>query len=400
VDRSSDGQDLNLLVQDPQQRVGRRGVLRVAALLGAAGVAGGVVGGVAGYLGGRAAGHTSTADQPQGAAGAVGGPRRRERLLNVYNWSDYVDEKTIPLFQAYSNVRVNYDVYSSNDDLLAKLRAGPTQYDIVVPTNWFVPTYRRLGLLQPLRQDLIPNLVNLDKTFVETDYDPGNKYTIPWQWGTTGLGYNAKRVPGGKVDSWAALYQPTPSLGGRISILREVTEVIGCTLIYLGKDPNSTKDADLQQVVDTFKGLRRQLKQLKFSSDTYIDELAAGETWLAQGWSGDVFQAQADNPDVRYVIPKEGSLRWADVMCVPKDAPHPENAARFMNYVLHPHVAARISKYVSYGTPVPLAKALLPPEQLNDPGIYPPSSVKLSLMTLTDQRLKALQGVYDTIVKA
>jgi spermidine/putrescine-binding protein len=400
VDRSSDGQDLNLLVQDPQQRVGRRGVLRVAALLGAAGVAGGVVGGVAGYLGGRAAGHTSTADQPQGAAGAVGGPRRRERLLNVYNWSDYVDEKTIPLFQAYSNVRVNYDVYSSNDDLLAKLRAGPTQYDIVVPTNWFVPTYRRLGLLQPLRQDLIPNLTNLDKTFVETDYDPGNKYTIPWQWGTTGLGYNAKRVPGGKVDSWTALYEPDPSLGGRISVLREVTEVIGCTLIYLGKDPNSTKDADLQQVVDTFKGLRRQLKQLKFSSDTYIDELAAGETWLAQGWSGDVFQAQADNPDVRYVIPKEGSLRWADVMCVPKDAPHPENAARFMNYVLHPHVAARISKYVSYGTPVPLAKALLPPEQLNDPGIYPPSSVKLSLMTLTDQRLKALQGVYDTIVKA
>jgi spermidine/putrescine-binding protein len=143
-----------------------------------------------------------------------------------------------------------------------------------------------------------------------------------------------------------------------------------------------------------------RLKTLKFSSDTYIDELAANETWLAQGWSGDVFQAQGDNPDIRYVIPKEGSLRWADVMCVPQDAPHPENAANFMNYVLHPKVAARISKYVSYGTPVPLAKALLPREQLNDPGIYPPSSVKLSFMTLTDQRLKALQGVYDTIIKA
>jgi spermidine/putrescine-binding protein len=398
VDDRGDGQDLNLLVQDPQHRVGRRGVLRLGALLGVAGVAGGVVGGAAGYLGGRAA-----ADQHRGEAagsGAAGAPRRRERLLNIYNWSDYIDEKTIPLFQAWTNVRINYDVYSSNDDLLAKLRAGPTQYDIIVPTNWFIPTYRRLGLLQPLRQDLIPNLTNLDKTFVETDYDPGNKYTIPWQWGTTGLGYNTKRVPGGKVDSWAALYEPDPSLGGHLSILREVTEVIGCTLIYLGKDPNSTKDADLQQVVDTFKGLRRHLKQLKFSSDTYIDELAAGETWLAQGWSGDVFQAQADNPDVRYVIPKEGSLRWADVMCVPKDAPHPENAARFMNYVLQPRVAARISNYVSYGTPVPLAKALLPPEQLNDPGIYPPSSVKLSFMTLTDERLKALQGVYNTIIKA
>ena len=397
MDGRGDGQNLNLLVKDPQQRIGRRGLLRVGALLGAAAAAGGA----AGYLGGRAAAQTSTAEEPPDeAAGAVAGPRRRERLLNIYNWSDYIDEVTIPRFQALANIRVNYDVYSSNEDLLAKLRAGPTQYDIIVPTNWFVPTYLRLGLLQPLRRDLIPNLVNLDKTFVETDYDPGNKYTIPWQWGTTGLGYNTKRVPGGTVDSWAALYEPDSSLGGHISLLREVTEAIGCTLIYLGKDPNSTRDADLQQVVDTFKRLRRQVKNLKFSSDTYIDELAANETWLAQGWSGDVFQAQGDNADIRYVIPKEGSLRWADVMCVPKDAPHPDYAAWFMNYVLHPKAAARISRYVSYGTPVPLAKALLPLEQLNDPGIYPPSSVKLSFMTLTDQRLKTLQGVYDTIVKA
>jgi spermidine/putrescine-binding protein len=255
VDGRGDGQDLNLLVQDPQQRIGRRSLLRVGALLGTAAAAGGV----AGYLGGRAAAQTSTAEQPPDAAvGTVGGPRRRERLLNIYNWSDYIDEVTIPRFQAVANIRVNYDVYSSNDDLLAKLRAGPTQYDIIVPTNWFVPTYLRLGLLQPLRGDLIPNLVNLDKTFVETDYDPGNKYTIPWQWGTTGLGYNSKRVPGARVDSWAALYQPNPSLGGHISLLREVTETIGCTLIYLGKDPDSTKDGDLQQVVDTFKRLRRQ----------------------------------------------------------------------------------------------------------------------------------------------
>jgi len=395
VDGRGHGQDLNLLVEDPQQRVGRRGFLRVAALLGAAGVAGGITGGVAGYLAGQA--NREDDRQDRTTAGAAG-PRRREQTLNIYNWSDYIDDRTIPVFQALANIRVNYDVYSSNEDLLAKMRAGPTTYDIIVPTNQFIPTYRRLGLLQPLRQDLIPNLVNLDKAFVETDYDPGNKYTIPWQWGTTGLGYNTKRVPGGTVDSWTALYEPNPSLGGRISILREVTDLIGCTLIYLGKDPNSTRDADLQQVVGTFKDLRRRVKQLKFSSDTYIDQLAAGELWLAHGWSGDVFQAQGDNADISYVIPKEGSLQWADVMCVPKDAPHPENAARFMNYVLHPKSAARISKYVSYGTPVPLAKALLPPEQLDDPGIYPPSSIKLSFLTLSDERIKKLQGVYNTIV--
>jgi spermidine/putrescine-binding protein len=395
VNSTGDGRELNLLVEDPQQRVGRRGFLRVAALLGAAGAAGGITGGMAGYLAGQA--NREDDRQDRAAAGAAG-PRRREQTLNIYNWSDYIDETTIPRFQALANIRVNYDVYSSNEDLLAKMRAGPTQYDIIVPTNQFIPTYRRLGLLQPLRQDLIPNLVNLDKAFVETDYDPGNKYTIPWQWGTTGLGYNTKRVPGGRVDSWTALYEPNPSLGGRISILREVTDLIGCTLIYLGKNPNSTRDADLQQVVGTFKDLRRRVKNLKFSSDTYIDQLATGELWLAHGWSGDVFQAQGDNADISYVIPKEGSLQWADVMCVPKDAPHPENAARFMNYVLHPKTAARISNYVSYGTPVPLAKSLLPSEQLDDPGIYPPSSIKLSFLTLNEERIKKLQGVYNTIV--
>ena len=395
MNSTGDGRELNLLVEDPQQRVGRRGFLRVAALLGAAGAAGGITGGVAGYLAGQA--NREDDRQDRTTAGAAG-PRRREQTLNIYNWSDYIDETTIPRFQALANIRVNYDVYSSNEDLLAKMRAGPTTYDIIVPTNQFIPTYRRLGLLQPLRQDLIPNLVNLDKAFVETDYDPGNKYTIPWQWGTTGIGYNTKRVPGGTVDSWTALYQPNPSLGGRISILREVTDLIGCTLIYLGKDPNSTRDADLQQVVGTFKDLRRRVKHLKFSSDTYIDQLATGETWLAHGWSGDVFQAQGDNADISYVIPKEGSLQWADVMCVPQDAPHPENAARFMNYVLHPKTAARISNYVSYGTPVPLAKSLLPSEQLDDPGIYPPSSIKLSFLTLNEERIKKLQGVYNTIL--
>src|SRR6266545_7457790 len=195
-------QDLNLLVQAPERRVGRRGFLRAAGLLGAAGVAGfagGIVGGMA-------------RDGDGGAAGpvlaALPGNRRDERLVNIYNWSDYIDERTIPLFQARSNLRVNYDVYSSNEDLLAKLRAGPTQYDIVVPTNNFIPTYLRLGLIEPLRQDLIPNLSNLDKEFVETDYDPGNRYTIPWQWGTTGIGYNKRRVPGGTVDSWAAVFAP------------------------------------------------------------------------------------------------------------------------------------------------------------------------------------------------
>jgi spermidine/putrescine transport system substrate-binding protein len=384
-------QDLNLLVQAPERRFGRRGFLRAAGLLGAAGVAG--------FAGGILGGMARDGDG-DGAAGPVlaAGPgnRRDERLVNIYNWSDYIDERTIPLFQARSNLRVNYDVYSSNEDLLAKLRAGPTQYDIVVPTNNFIPTYRRLGLIEPLQQDLIPNLTNLDKEFVDTDYDPGNRYTVPWQWGTTGIGYNRTRVPGGEVSSWAAVFEPTRAVAGRVSLLREVTDLIGCALIYLGKRPNSSREADLAEVVRLVRSIKRRLK--RFTTDTYIDELAAGETWLAQGWSGDVFQAQDANSDIAYVIPKEGSMRFVDVMCVPKGAPHPGNAARFINYVLRPATQARISEYVSYATPVSLAKPLLPSVHVSDPSIYPPASTKLSIVTVTGQKLERWQAAYDQIL--
>jgi spermidine/putrescine transport system substrate-binding protein len=300
------------------------------------------------------------------------------------------------VFQAQSNIRVNYDVFSSNEDLLAKLRAGPTDYDIIVPTNNFVPTYLKLEMIEPLRQDLIPNLTNLDREFVETDYDPGNRYTVPWQWGTTGVGYNRTKVPGGKVDSWAAVFDPASGTTGHVTLLREVTDLIGCALIYLGRSPNSVEERDLADVVKLVRSIKGKVR--RFTTDTYIDELAASETWLAQGWSGDVFQAQDQNQDVSYAIPKEGSLRFVDVMAIPKGAPHPANAARFMNYVLHPKVQARISKYVSYGTPVSLAKPLLPAEQTSDPSIYPPASTKLSIVTLTGQKLERWQAAYDQIV--
>jgi putrescine transport system substrate-binding protein len=382
--------ELNMLMPPPDRRVGRRSFLQVAGLLVAAGAAG--------YAGGTVAGWND--DDPAAAPAAAGranpGASPDDRLLNIYNWSDYIDDRTIPIFQALTNLRVNYDVYSSNEDLLARMQAGKTNYDIVVPTNNFIPTYLKLGLIQPLRQDLIPNLTNLDREFVETDYDPGNRYTVPWQWGTTGIGFNRRRA-GEAVDSWAAVFEPSQAMGGHVTLLREVTDLIGCALIYLGKSPNSIRDADLAEVVRLVRSIKPKLKG--FTTDTYIDELAANETWLAQGWSGDVFQAQDQNPDVSYVIPKEGSLRFVDVMAVPKGAPHPNNAARFINYVLHPKVQARISKYVSYGTPVSLAKPLLPSDQTTDPAIYPPAATKLSILTLTGQKLQKWQAAYDEIVK-
>jgi putrescine transport system substrate-binding protein len=379
-----DGNELNLLIQRPGARVGRRQILRVGALLGAAGALAACAGDTQPSSGDQAQSTTTLDNRPE------------EQVLNFYNWSDYIDDKTIPNFQKQSGIKVNYDNYSSNEDLLAKMRAGRTRYDIIVPTNWFVPTYLKLGLIQPIRFDLIPNAKNVDPSFVKADYDPDGKYTVPWQWGTTGLGYNTTKVPGGEIDSWKALYEPDPSLSGKISLLREVTDVIAGTLIYLGKDPNSTEDADLKQVEETVRGLKPKLK--KFTSDTYIDELAANETYLAQGWSGDVYQAQGENDKVTYVIPKEGSLQWADVMVVPKTAPHPKNAAKFMNYVLDPKVAAKISEYVSYGTPVTEARKLLPKEQLEDPSIYPPPEIKLHIVTLSGPKIQKWQTTFDAII--
>src|SRR5919197_6774684 len=241
LDDREDERGLNLLMQAPDRRLGRRGFLRNAALLGVAGVAG--------YAGGTVAGLGRRGGVDRGGAAGVPFNRRDERVLNIYNWPDYIDDQTIPAYQAHTNVRVNYDVFSSNEDLLAKMRAAPTQYDIIVPTNNFIPTYRSLGLIEPLHQELIPNLTNLDKEFVNTDYDPGNRYTIPWQWGTTGVGYNRRRVRGGTVDSWAAVFDPAAGMTSRVSLLREVTDLIGCALIYLGKRPTSAADPDLREVV-------------------------------------------------------------------------------------------------------------------------------------------------------
>jgi putrescine transport system substrate-binding protein len=387
---SKEDPELNLLMQAPGQQVGRRGFLQIGALLGVAGAAG--------YLGGRGAtlGRHDASAAKVPSARELPSNRRDERVLNVLNWSDYVDEQTIPVYQAHSNIRVNYDVYSSSEELLAKMRAGPTDYDIIVPSSSFIPTYRQLDLIEPLRQDLIPNLGNLDREFVETDYDPGNRYTIPWQWGTTGIGYHRRRVAGA-VSSWKSVFEPDAAVRGRVSLLREVTDLIACALIYLGKSPNSSKEADLAEVVSLLRSAKSKVR--KFTSDTYIDELAAGETWLAQGWSGDMFQSSDRNAAIAYRIPDEGSLRFVDVMCVPKGAPHSGNAARFMNYVLQPKVQARISRYVSYGTPVSLAKPLLPAEQLSDPAIYPPSSIKLSIITVTGQQQTTWRAAFDAVVR-
>ncbi len=314
-----------------------------------------------------------------GDDGGGSGDTEMSDQLNIYNWSDYIAEDTIPNFEEEFGVSVTYDNYSSNDTLLAKLQSGATGYDIIVPSDYMVTTMRQLDLLQPINLDNVPNIENLYPRFREAPFDPGNEYSIPWQWGTTGIGYNMEQVPDFR-PSWEMMWDEKYS--GKITMLTEIRDVFAVALFRLGYDINTTDAAQINEAKDMLLEQKPLLKH--YTSDTYIDELASNDTWLAHGYSGDVFQAVAENESVGYAIPEEGAVIWVDSMCIPKDAPHKYTAEAFMNYVLQPEVGAAISNYVWYASPNQAAEEFIDPEILQDPAIYPPEEVEARLQFIED----------------
>ncbi len=325
----------------------RRGFLKRA---GAAGL----LVGASGFLAACGGGDSSTGDT------------ELSEELFFYNWSDYIDEETLPNFETEFGAKVVYDNYSSNDDLLAKLQSGASGYDIIVPTDYMITTMLGLDLIQEIDLDNIPNVANLYPRFREAPFDPGNKYSIPWQWGTTGIGYNSVKVPDFK-PSWDMLWDEKYS--GKITMMAEIRDVFAVALFRLGYSPNTRDTAQIEEAKQMLIEQKPLLKH--YSSNTYIDELASEDSYLSHGWSGDVFQAQLDNEAVLYAVPEEGSLTWVDCMCIPKGAPHKYTAEVFMDYVCRPEVAAAISNYVYYASPNEAAEEFILPEILDDPQIYP-----------------------------
>jgi spermidine/putrescine transport system substrate-binding protein len=300
-------------------------------------------------------------------------PKPEAKQLNFYNWTDYIAADTIPNFQKRTGIHVTYDNYSSNDELFAKMTVGNTGYDIIVPTDNVLVKMKHGNLLEKLDLSKIPNVGNLDPRFRNAAYDPGNQYSIPWQWGTTGIGFDKKKVSG-EVTDWDAFN--LPAVKGKSSYLDEARDAFGMALFALKKDPNSTNDADLDQAKDYLIELKKKIQ--KITSD-YQDPLKAGSLLLAQAYSGDIFQIQADNPDIEYVIPASGGFSWVDNMTIPKGAPHPNNAMMFMNYILEPKVGAALTNYVSYGSPNKAATPYISKDILNNPLIYPPADVLAKL---------------------
>jgi putrescine transport system substrate-binding protein len=325
-------------------------------------------------------------------AASPGGAGSEEKVLNVYNWSDYIDPQVIDDFQKETGISVRYDVFDSNEVLETKLLTGNSGYDVVVPSAYFLERQIKAGVFRKLDKARLPNLANLDPDLESraAGHDPGNEHGVVYMWGTTGIGYDAGKVqalmPDAPVDSWRLIFDPAVISKFKdcgVSVLEDPTDMVGTALIYLGKDPNSQSEEDLKLAEQALLAIRPYVRQI--TSAQYIEGLANGELCVAVGYSGDVLQArdraaEAGKPvDIRFSIPKEGALMWFDTLAIPADAEHPGNAHLFIDYLLRPEVAARSSDFVNYANANAKATALVNEELRNDPGIYPSPETKARL---------------------
>jgi putrescine transport system substrate-binding protein len=315
-----------------------------------------------------------------------------EKIVSIYNWSDYIGETTTADFEKKTGIKVIYDVMDSNEVLETKLLAGRTGYDIVVPTAPFLERQIKAGVYMKLDKSRLPNLSNMDPDILARTalHDPGNEYSVNYLWGTIGIGYNPgmvkKALGTDSIDSWSAILEPRNAarLGKcGIAILDSPTDVFGSVAIYKGLDPNSEKPEDLKVVEETLMKIRPHVKY--FHSSSYINDLAAGEICVALGWSGDVLQARdrgaaASNPvRVAYAIPKEGAINYFDMLAIPADAPHPGNAHEFLNFLMDPAVIAKVSDKVRFANGNAAALPLVDEAMRNDPNVYPSAEVKTRL---------------------
>lgn len=319
------------------------------------------------------------------------GPERRppaaglEPELNIYNWFDYIGPETIAGFEQEFGVRVTYDTYESNEEMLGKLMAGATGYDLVVPTGYQLPLLRERGMVARLDRARLPNWDNLMPLFQSTPADPAGEYGVPWQWGITGIAYRADLLPAAP-DSWGAFLDGTAA--GKATMLDDGREVLGAMLRYRGHSLNSVDPAELEAARQDAIAAKASL--LAFMTLALKGQLASGDVVMAQCWNGDTRQAQRENPSIAFALPREGSLIFNDYMVLLSDAPHPAAATAFLNYILRPDVGAAISEETGYGTPNRAAQ-----ERMRDPIPFPSAEELARLEYQLD--LGAATAMWDRI---
>jgi putrescine transport system substrate-binding protein len=314
------------------------------------------------------------------------------KVVHVYNWANYIEPSLLEKFTAETGIKVVYDVYDSNELLESKLMAGKAGYDVVVPTASGLERQVDAGVFRKLDRALLPNWSHLDPEILArvAQHDPGNQHAVDYMWGTTGIGYNEGKVKAimadAPVDSWRLLLDPAIAAKFKdcgISILDGPTDVLPGVLAYLGRDPTSESVEDLERAEATLMAIRPYIRMIH--SSNYIDALANGEICIALGWSGDVLQARDRAAEagldhvIKYYVPKEGTIIWFDLLAIPQDAPHPENAHAFINFLQRPEVAAANSNFINYANGNSASFGLIDETVRNDPAIYPPADVRAKL---------------------
>jgi len=311
-----------------------------------------------------------------------------EKVLNVYNWTDYIASDTIEKFSAKTGIKVNYETFESNEMLETRLLAGSSGFDVVVPSANFLERQIKAGVFQKLDKAQLPSLGSLDADIMQRValHDPGNEHAVPYMWGTTGIGYNEAKVKQALGDmpmtSWKVIFEPDNIRKLKdcgVAILDSPEEVLKITLQYLGRDPNSEKEEDLKAAEDKLMSIRPFVRKI---NSTHIEDLASEEICVALGFSGDMLQARdraKEGVTIKYSIPVEGTVIWFDMLAVPADAKHPKNAHAFINFLMDPQVAGGNSNAVNYANPSPAALTYVSDSVKNDPGVYPTAEVKARL---------------------
>lgn len=337
---------------------------------------------------------------------------QEEKVLNIYNWSDYIADDTIQNFEKETGIKVRYDTFDNNEILHAKLVAGKTGYDIVVPSSGWARLQIEGGLLRKLDKTLLPNLKNLDPDIQKqiASLDPGNQYLVNWMWGYTTIGINTAKVKAAlgaepmPANAWELFFNPkyiSKLKGCGVSVLDSSSEVLPPALRYLGKDPFSKNSADYQAASALLKSIRPYITL--FSSAGYINDMAGGSICLALGWNGDIniarrraLEAKNGN-DIVALIPKTGGILFFDMMAIPVDAPHPKNAHLFMNYIMRPEVDAALTNKVFYANPSKESRKFIKPEIAQNPSVFP-SSAEIATMVppkaLTNELRRLMTRAY------
>lgn len=302
------------------------------------------------------------------AVAALGPVPAMAEVLNVYAWSGELPEEVIEDFMAETGIDVTFDTYDSNESLIAKLEAGAAGYDVVNPSQYAVQILAKKGLIEELDHGRLSNYGNISEVFQNISYDPGNKYSIPYVWGTTGFAYNAECVDEAPT-SWKALWDE--KYAGRIYMLDNMLAAYIAGLQVNGFDANTTNPDEIAKATDS---LIEQKKILAgYNSTNFADLVASGEACLVEAWSGNVLQVTLDNPNVHYVLPDEGGTMWVDGYSIPKGAQNLEAAYKFLDYLLRPEVAAKTTQLTQIANTVEASKALLPKEVVENTAVYPPA---------------------------